>query len=155
MLKHFIGGALVLTLAAAGTAHAGPLSTEQPYFTYSPGAIAFEDINWTPLEFAAFAAYGGYFANIRRPRFETPLPQLFLDEPAFGIEDEVKIHAETPFVPTFLPQQSAFTALNVSSTFVAEPLQAQPESIPEPGTLALVGLGLLGASRSLRRRVAR
>jgi hypothetical protein len=90
VFKSIVGTALVLSLALTGSVQAGPLDWQQPYFTYSPGAVDFEDIEWTPLEFAAFSAYGGYFANIRRPRFETPLPNLFFQEPDFSLEDEVR-----------------------------------------------------------------
>lgn len=152
MFKLIAGTTLVLSLGI-GTAQAGQIDWQQPYFTYSPGAVDFEDIDWTPLDFAAFSAYGGYFANVRQPRFETPLPQLFFLEPDFGIEDEVKIQvnglmAQT-FVPSFTPL--AFSAINLDG----DEDQTPGPSVPEPGTLALVGVGLLAVSRSLRRRLAR
>lgn len=151
MFKHTVGTALVLALAFAGTADAGPVGWQQPYFTYSPGAVDFEDIEWTPLEFAAFSAYGGYFANVRRPKFETPLPQLFFQTPDFGMEDEFQFQANVSMLPTFLPQDAVFQGLSLTSL----PDEEQQTSVPEPGTLALVGVGLLAVSRSLRRRLSR
>lgn len=150
MFKHIVGTALVVSLAVAGTASAGPVGWQQPYFTYSPGAVDFEDIEWTPLEFAAFSAYGGYFANIRRPRFETPLPQLFFQDKDFGLEDELKIQMNVLLGPTFLPQEAAFSSLSLTSG-----PEGEQASVPEPGVLALIGVGLLAASRTVRRRFAR
>lgn len=151
MFKSIVGTALVLSLALTGSVQAGPLDWQQPYFTYSPGAVDFEDIEWTPLEFAAFSAYGGYFANIRRPRFETPLPNLFFQEPDFSLEDEVKIQANVSGVPTFMPLPEGFQAFSMMSV----PDDEEQTPVPEPGALALIGVGLLAASRSLRRRLTR
>lgn len=149
MLKHLVRSAVAVTLLA-GTAQAGPIGLEQPYFTYSPGAVDFEDIQWTPLEVAAFSAYGGYFANIRRPRHETLLPQVFLREPDLGLEDEVVITPYSAITATFASQYIAAQPPSFSSIDSVE-----GTSVPEPGTLALVGIGLLAASRSLRKRFAR
>lgn len=148
MLKHFIGASLLVLVVSAGHAQAGPIDWQQPYFTYSPGAQDFEQFEWTPLEFAAFSAYGGYFANVRQPRFETPLPDLFVEPELFGFEDEVKFAANVQPGPTFLPQPSAFPT-SAPMTFVGE----EPgDEVPEPGMLALIGGGLLVGSRVLRRR---
>ena len=154
MLKLIAGTTLVLSLALAGTAQAGSIEWQQPYFTYSPGAVDFEDIDWTPLDFAAFSAYGGYFANVRQPRFETPLPQLFFEEPGFGIEDEVKMQTNVLISQTFVPffGPLAFSVLSLDDLDQDLP---QGASVPEPGTLALVGIGLLAVARSLRRRLVR
>jgi hypothetical protein len=149
--KHIAGTALVLALVAAVPAQAGPMAWQQPYFTYSPGAVDFEDIEWTPLEYAAFSAYGGYFANIRRPRNETPLPELFLPLAVFMVEDEVKIQANAFIVPTFIPIDGGFQAYGLTTA----PDEPETTSVPEPGMLALIGAGLLAASRSLRRRMTR
>lgn len=147
MLTRIIGTTLIVVAATSGVALAGPIGWDQPYFTYSPGAQHFEDIEWTPLEFAAFSAYGGYFANVRRPRFETPLPQLFIEPQAFGLEDEVRFSANGEPGPTFLPVYPAFASF---STTTSEPNEDVP--VPEPGILALIGTGLLVGSRALRRR---
>ena len=155
MFKHLVRTALVLTLAQVSVVHAETIGWQQPYFTYSPGAVDFEDIEWTPLEFAAFSAYGGYFANIRRPRFETPAPHLIFQDADFGIEDEVKINANVLAGPTFMPQIEGFQVFAMSSPLELEEEISQDASVPEPGLLALIGIGLLGASRSLRRRLAR
>lgn len=145
MFKHLVGTALVVTLAGSGVAVAGPIA--QPYFTYSPGALDFEDIEWTPLDFAAFSAYGGYFANVRRPRYETPLPQLFHQEPDFGIEDEFRLQSNAFEMQTYVPVQAAFV--------VSQDENQNGVHVPEPGLLALIGVGLLAGSRSLRRRLTR
>lgn len=144
-----VGTAVVAMLGFAGTTQAAPIGAQQPYFTYSPGAVDFEEIAWTPLDYAAFTAYGGYFANVRQPRVDTPLPQLFFQNADFGIEDEVNVQANVFKSPTFVP---AFALASVTTQDEAE---ADATSVPEPGTLALVGIGLLAGSRSLRRRLTR
>lgn len=139
----------------SGTAHADtigwqqPPQPPQPYFTYSTGALAFEHISWTPLDFAAFAAYGGYFANVRRPEFETAVP-TFQPLDTYGIDDEFSLLMDLQFTPTptFMAAEGAFESLAFDDP--SEP--SRSAAIAEPGTLALVGLGLLALSRQLRRR---
>ena len=140
--------AAFMVLVASSSSFAGPIGWQQPFFTYSPGAVAFEDIAWTPLELAAYEAYGGYFANIRRPQFETPIPELFVGTMDFSIEDEVGMAPKTSLVPTFLSQEYAFAGFAIAS---APPPPQQDVPVPEPSILALVGSGLLLGSRALRR----
>lgn len=154
MSKHFVRTALLLVLTMAGTAQAGPIGWQQPYFTYSPGAVDFEDIAWTPLDLAAFNAYGGYFANVRRPRPGNPVPDPFLAVVDHGFEDEVLIQAKTPVVPTFLPVGAVFEPFTLTP-FANDPDPDPNAPVPEPGTLALVGIGLLAASRTVRRAFSR
>ena len=150
------GTALVAVLALAGTTHAGPIGVQHPYFTYSPGAVDFEDIKWTSLDYAVFTAYGGYFANVRQPRAGTPIPLVFVQNADFGIEDEVNIQANVlnrlTLVTSFAP--AAYSLVPQDDVYDA---QKDEPSVPEPGAFAfaLVGIGLLAVSRSLRRKLAR
>jgi len=146
--------ASALCLAAATSAMAGPMGPgagQLPHgFVYSRGAASFESFEWTPLDFAAFGAYGGDFANVRRAvgRFE------FFEDPAVpptltGPDDEQQLAQALLSVPYFeeLPSEGAlFDELPVG-------IDQQVSTIPEPGALALIGMGLLGLSRSLRRRM--
>ena len=139
--------ALVLTVSVSLSAVAGPIGPYDqptPYGpVYSASSSPFESFNWTPLDFAAFQAYGGDFANVRKPVaqfhfFESPVPP----PGAPGPDDELGF-ARLRNVPFFeeVPDDLGFSAQAL----------VQTESVPEPGTLLLVGLGLLGASTRLRR----
>jgi len=149
--------ASALTLLAVSPAPAdtiGYQASPSPYgLHYSPSSSPFEAFEWTPLEFAAFQAYGGDFANIRKP--VTPI--YFLDTPFMpaapaGPDDELVMQAlETvPYFET-LPyyeqrSQAAFLLLDEA------PAEDENQStIPEPGLLALIGIGMLGVSNRLRR----
>ena len=55
-------------------------------------------------------------------------------------------------VPTFAPGQVNFAAMSLAAS---EPEDEGGAPVPEPGALALVGAGLLAASRTLRKRFAR
>ena len=79
MFRHAL---LALTLAVVGM----PLradsivvgSHRSPYGPlYSASSSPFEAFEWTPLDFAAFSAYGGDFSNVRRP----VVPVTFFDDP--------------------------------------------------------------------------
>ena len=151
VVKQLFGTSVLALTVLSGTAHADSIGWQQPqpYFTYSTGALAFEHLSWSPLDFAAFAAYGGYFANVRRPEFETA-PPVFQPLATYGIDDEFSLLMDIQFTPTvtFMPSEGAFQSLEFD-----DPADSpQSAAIPEPGTLALVGLGLLGLSRQLRRR---
>jgi hypothetical protein len=139
--------ALTMSLVVGMPAVAGPIgfgSGTSPYGPlYSASSSPFEAFEWTPLDFAAFSAYGGDFANVRRP--VTPI--YFVEElgppPAPPGPDDEQAFMRQFNVPTFeeLPSMSAMTFDAMSRT----------EPIPEPGALMLIGLGLLGASTRLRR----
>jgi hypothetical protein len=108
---------------------------------YSPSSSPFEAFEWTPLDFAAFSAYGGDFANVRRP----VTPVYFFEDPVQppaerGLDDE-QANLRLQATPYF--EASAMSLNDEEAT--------QSEPIPEPGALLLVGLGLLGASTRLRR----
>jgi hypothetical protein len=146
--------ALSLGLAASASAGSiGPQDAGLPYgFLYSPSSSPFEAFEWTPLDFAAFSAYGGDFANVRRP--VTPI--TFFEEPFQppqppGPDDELgsmSFLSIAVFEPTPFASSLAFEALPGESE--GDPA-LQEAAVPEPGTLALIGLGLLGASARLRR----
>lgn len=148
--------ALSLGLAASSAADSmGPETGGLPQgFLYSPSSSPFEAFEWTPLDLQAFAAYGGDFSNVRRPTpqftiFENP----FLPPAPRGPEDEqgAMQHLSMPFfeeLPQLPAQEQRLTYQELPG------LQDDPDgadSIPEPGVLALIGLGLLGVSSRLRR----
>ncbi|MGV3518050.1 PEP-CTERM sorting domain-containing protein [Luteitalea sp.] len=141
--------AAFLTLATGATAMADTIgfgTGQAPKgFAYSPSSSPFEAFDWTPLDFAAFSAYGGDFANVRRP--VTPI--RFFEDPILppapqGPDDE-QLTTRLLSVPVFekLPAepQVAYEALPVAGT----------SSIPEPGIAMMIGVGLLGLSARLRR----
>ena len=137
--------ALTVTLAVGMPAAAGPIgfgSGVSP--TYSASSSPFEAFEWTPLDLAAFAAYGGDFANVRKP--VTPL--YFYEDltPApvqQGPDDEQALLLQFSG-PTFEH------TLTMSALTFDESARST-ESVPEPGALLLVGLGMLGVSSKLRR----
>lgn len=150
MLRHVLV-VLTLTLGMAMPAAAGSIgSSGLPAYggvLYSPSSSPFEAFEWTSLDFAAFSAYGGDFANVRRPVSTiTFAADPFLPSGEQGPDDEQPVLRLTN-VPFFegLPvsmQQPTFD----------EP-SGEQDSIPEPGALLLVGVGLLGAAARLRRSV--
>ena len=120
---------------------------------YSSSSQPFEAFEWTPLDFAAFSAYGGDFSNVRRP----VVPESFFEDPMTppdvrGVEDEqviLRILASPYFEE--LPAGTPEDLREPTPADVSEPAP----SIPEPGALMLVGIGLLGLSRRLRAFYAR
>ena len=143
--------ALTLTMMSGLAATAdtiGPAgTTASSGFTYSASSSPFEAFEWTSLDLAAFNAYGGDFANVRRP--VTPI--MFFEDPLLapvqpGPEDEqagLRMMASHPYFEDSAPKL-VFEELPAAS-------QASVSDVPEPGALMLVGLGLLGASHRLRR----
>jgi hypothetical protein len=124
-------------------------STQSPYGPmYSPTSQPFEAFEWTPLDFAAFAAYGGDFSNVRRP----VMPVTFFEDPMTpadgpGFEDE-QIAFRMRALP-FFEELPAAMPQDFQEAPPADVSEAAP-SIPEPGALILVGIGLLGISRRVR-----
>ena len=152
MFRHtFLAATLTLVLglpAAADTI--GPAANQLPKgFSYSPSALPFEAFEWTSLDFAAFSAYGGDFANVRRPA-----EQIFFFEEQYlppgptGPEDEQELLflQPMPFIEE-VPAESPQFAYDELPVGESEALS----SIPEPGIAMMVGLGLLGLSRRIRR----
>lgn len=139
--------ALTMSLVVGMPAVAGPIgfgSGASPYGRmYSASSSPFESFEWTPLDFAAFSAYGGYFANVRRPVTPIHFFEELVTPPAPQGPDDEQAFMRQFNVPT-VEEMPSISAL----TFQAD---AASEPIPEPGALMLIGLGLLGASTRLRR----
>ena len=119
---------------------------QSPYsLPYSASSSPFEAFEWTPLDLAAFAAYGGDFVNVRKPVTQIAIVESFAPPPPPGPDDEQVVFAAmtTHSFPYFegLPQAS----------WVEPQADEDTAPIPEPGALLLIGLGLLGASSRLRR----
>jgi hypothetical protein len=152
MFRHtFLAATLTLMLglpAAADTI--GPAANQLPKgFLYSPSALPFDAFEWTSLDLAAFAAYGGDFANVRGPAEQI----FFFEEPSL------------PSGPTSPEDEQAALQLQAMSYFQGVPVENPqfasdelPEggsdalsSIPEPGIALMVGIGLLGLSHRIRR----
>lgn len=147
--------ASVLSLGLAANTFAdsmGYQNGQSPYsLSYSASSTPFEAFEWTPLDFAAFSAYGGDFANVRKPVMRITFVEDPFTPPApAGPDDEqAVVFGFQPYsVPYFesLPQESS---LQYQELDAAGP--DRDSTIPEPGVLALIGLGLLGASSRLRR----
>jgi len=149
--------ALILPLFVAMPLRADTIvvgSNHSPYGPlYSPSSQPFEAFEWTPLDFAAFSAYGGDFSNVRRP----VAPITFFEDPMTppdiqGPEDEQVVLRllSSPYfeeLPAGMPQE-------IPGALPSDVSEAAP-TIPEPGALMLVGLGLLGLSRRVRAYYAR
>lgn len=143
--------ASALTLMTAPLASADSIGFQaapSPYgLHYSPSSSPFEAFEWTPLDYAAFQAYGGDFANVRRPVtpiyfFETPaVPSL---QP--GPDDELMMRSLETF-----PYAEAMPKASFEYMAASMPGDDPPPSIPEPGVLALIGAGMLGLSNRLRK----
>ena len=121
---------------------------------YSPSSQPFEAFDWTPLDFAAFSAYGGDFSNVRRP--VTPVPvfsDTMLPPDVQGPEDE-QVFLRLIALP-FFEELPAGMPQDFQEGPPADVSEAAPSSIPEPGVLLLVGIGLLGLSRHVRAHYAR
>ena len=58
-------------------------------------------------------------------------------------------------VLTFLAWGDNGSTTNLPPTVFLEGVNTPPTHVPEPASLSLLGFGLLGASRMLRRRVTR
>ncbi len=155
MFRHVLL-ALTVTLLTGMVAKADSIGTGTAAapngFVYSDSALPFEAFEWTALDLAAFHAYGGDFANVRRPV-----------TPVFFLLDDPLASASAPHEPGADDEQRGLRALVSRGSF--DPLPEGPtydvslavaddSDVPEPGALLLVGLGLLGASRRLRRAYA-
>lgn len=140
------------TVARADTIGAGTAASLNG-FIYSESALPFEAFEWSALDLAAFAAYGGDFANVRRP--VTPV-FVMLDDPlavALAVPHEQGADDEQPQLQS-MARREYFDPTAGGLAFDASLAAADDADVPEPGALLLVGLGLLGASRRLRRAYA-
>lgn len=137
----------------------GTGGTFQPYGpTYSASSRPFEAFDWTPLDFAAFSAYGGDFANVRKPVEKINFVEDPFQLPGLpGPEDEQDaLKAFGASVVIAPPQFFFFEELPSAGpqAFYDELPSAGPSAvppIPEPTTAMLVGFGLLGMASRLRR----
>ncbi|HTV02565.1 MAG TPA: PEP-CTERM sorting domain-containing protein [Luteitalea sp.] len=147
MLRRLIlASALCLGLAHTSFADSIAYQNGQsPYsLPYSASSSPFEAFEWTPLDLAAFAAYGGDFVNVRKPVTQIAIIEDLAPPPPPGPDDEQVVFAmATPFASPYFE--------GISQAAVAEPTDDDTPSIPEPGALLLIGLGMLGASSRLRR----
>ena len=147
MLRH-VFLALTLSLVVGPSSYAGSLTlgAENPYGPmYSPSSSPFEAFQWTPLDFAAFSAYGGDFVNVRRPVTPISFYEGPIAPPGQQGPDDEQALVSVLAVPHFEQQRLAMASISFEDS------PPESDSIPEPGALLLVGLGLLGASSRLRR----
>lgn len=145
--------ALTVTLLSGMVAKADTIGTgtapSPSGFLYSDSSLPFEAFEWSALDLAAFAAYGGDFANVRRP----VTPVFFVEDPLVAPR-EPAADDEQPAVH-LMASRGYFDPLPEEPAFEASLVVADDSDVPEPGALLLVGLGLLGASRRLRRAYAK
>ena len=150
MFRHALFALTITVLSglAADADTIGPGAASAPHgFLYSDASLPFEAFEWSALDLAAFDAYGGDFANVRRP----VTPVFFIEDPVGPLEqvaDDEQPELRLMASPGF------FDPVPEGPSFAASLAPVDESDVPEPGVLMLVGLGLLGASRRLRRAYA-